>query len=239
MKGSDISVRPYEGRFAKDLVEVCWRTGLMGESLEGTGRFEDRKLFGLLWLRQYLHSWPELAWIAVRPEGGRERAVGYIISAPDATRQARDFGRLAGWRWRIVLRLFGVSLWRYPESFRQTLAFARGNFRELWADPAYLPDDYPANLHMNLLPDCQGRGVGTRLMETLLAELERRGLPGVHLGTSDRNIKALPFYEKMGFRRVREVEGESWIGLPAKGIDYALALPRSRTVEKPRNQARP
>ena len=224
MGGDPIRVVPYERRFEGDLVDICWRTGLMGESLEGTGRFEDRRLFGLLFVLQFPRSWPETCWVAVRGEAGRERAVGYIVGAVDAAAQARASRSLVAWRWRILLRAFLVSSWRHPESFRQLRAFGRAKSKTLWVDPDYRPTDYPACLHMNLLPDCQGQGVGSRLMGAFLEGLRRRGVGGVHLGTSDRNHKAVPFYKKMGFKLVRESEGEFWLGAPAHGLDFALKL---------------
>ena len=219
-----IRVIPYERRFERDLVEICWRTGLMGETLEGTGRFEDRKLFALRFVLQFPRTWPDTCWVAVRGEAGRERAVGYIVGTVDAKAQARAAKSFFGWRWRILLRLYALTWWRHPESFRQSRSFGGSRAREIWADPEYRETDYPACLHMNLLPDCQGQGAGTRLMAALIEELRRRGVPGLHLGTSDRNVKAVPFYKKMGFRLVRETEGEFWKGAPAHGLDFALRL---------------
>jgi ribosomal protein S18 acetylase RimI-like enzyme len=65
--------------------------------------------------------------------------------------------------------------------------------------------EYPAHLHMNLLPDYQGKGIGTRMILHFEDHLRVKGVGGVHLQTSNYNFKALPFYEKMGFRRVKEV----------------------------------
>ncbi len=42
--------------------------------------------------------------------------------------------------------------------------------------------EYPAHLHIDLLPETQGQGLGRGLMETLFAELTRRGVRGLHLG---------------------------------------------------------
>lgn len=223
MGGEELRVVPYERRFERDLVEICWRTGFMGESLEGLGRFEDRRLFALLFVLQFPRSWPELVWVAVQGEPGRERAVGYIVGAADAAAQARAAARLS-WRWRILARALLISSWRHPESFRQLLGFGRAEGRILWEEEGYRREDYPACLHINLLPECQGRGAGGRLMEALLAELRRRNIGGVHLETSDRNLKALPFYRKLGFRLVREAEGEFWAGAPARGLEFALSL---------------
>src|SRR5690606_2707699 len=41
---------------------------------------------------------------------------------------------------------------------------------------------HPAHLHIDLLPQLQRRGLGSRLLDTLRAALADRGVPGVHLG---------------------------------------------------------
>jgi ribosomal protein S18 acetylase RimI-like enzyme len=67
-------------------------------------------------------------------------------------------------------------------------------------------------------------GLGTRLMTAYLDALRARGVPGVYLETSDRNLKALPFYRKMGFRLLSEEPGEFWLGAPAKSLTFVQSL---------------
>ena len=59
--------------------------------------------------------------------------------------------------------------------------------------------EYPAHLHLDLLPVLQGKGVGRIMMELLLEELRERGVPAVHLGADARNHHAIGFYEHLGF----------------------------------------
>ena len=237
-------IRPYEPRFEDDVVEICWRTGLMGESLEGSGRFEDRRLFGLLFCLHYLRFEPETCLVALaprdpgRPEAG-DRAVGYVIGTTDTAAQRRDFDRRMVPR--IAARLLLYDWWKHPESFRQTLAFARAGARAAEAHgpagtarggaaegEALGGPEYPAHLHIDILPEWQGRGLGGRLMAAFLDLLRARGCPGLFLETSDRNLKALPFYRKLGFEAVGDplaVEpGEFWLGLPARSVAMRLRL---------------
>jgi len=222
---------PYEPRFEKDLVDICWRTGLMGETLEGTGRFEDRRLFGMLFCLHYPRFEPESCFVAVAGEGPEARAVGYCIGTVDTIAQKRDFEqRMIP---RIAARLFIYDIWRYPESFLQTLAFARAQREEPAPTAAPEPElggpAFPAHLHIDLLPEWQGRGIGGALMSAFLEHLRERGCPGVFLETSDRNYKALPFYEKLGFQVARETPpGEFWLGLPAAGLAMTLVLQASK-----------
>jgi ribosomal protein S18 acetylase RimI-like enzyme len=68
---------------------------------------------------------------------------------------------------------------------------------EIAAD--YVVVEYPAHLHIDLLPHVQGKGVGRMMMDRLFAELKSRGVLGVHLGADPRNKRAIGFYEHLGF----------------------------------------
>jgi GNAT superfamily N-acetyltransferase len=196
-------------------------------------------MFILPWLGRLSAAEPHF--IAVVPDPARpggERAVGYIVGHVDSAAQEGRFSLC--YKPRILARLVLYSWWRHPESFRQVLRFwrtwkrpaagssparpaegaASGSAEKLPASPAY-----GAQLHTNLLPEWQGKGLGKALMLRFLDDLRRRGVPGVELHTADRNLKALPFYEKLGFRLVEESPpDEAWKGLPAKGLRYALSL---------------
>jgi GNAT superfamily N-acetyltransferase len=68
-------------------------------------------------------------------------------------------------------------------------------------------DRYPAHMHIDLLPVAQGQGVGRRLMQAMLAELHRRGIPGVQLGVGAGNSRARGFYAHLGFRPLPSAPG--------------------------------
>jgi len=96
---------------------------------------------------------------------------------------------------------------------RAALRFRTGTAGFLWrglADsvreggtPSGEIDDprWPSHLHVNLLPDARGRGVGASLMHAWLARLRELGSPGCHLGTLAENTGAVGFFERMGFAR--------------------------------------
>lgn len=59
--------------------------------------------------------------------------------------------------------------------------------------------DFPAHLHIDLLPQAQGRGAGRSLIEAACDLLRDRGCSGVHLGVDPANEGALAFYPRVGF----------------------------------------
>ena len=65
-----------------------------------------------------------------------------------------------------------------------------------------LMQDYPAHLHIDILPEFQGKGYGRSLMTTFLEKLRDQGVKGVHLIMGKDNAGAGMFYQKMGFRRL-------------------------------------
>ena len=73
-------------------------------------------------------------------------------------------------------------------------------------------DEYPAHLHIDLLPDAQGRGAGRALIEAMAALLTERGVPGVHLNASKANTGAQAFYPRVGFEAIDEDEGSVTFG---------------------------
>jgi RimJ/RimL family protein N-acetyltransferase len=256
--GGGIEILPYDPAFENDLIEICWETGLMGESLSGTGRFDDKRLFAMLFALPWAGFEPAICRLAVAGSGKDRKAVGYIIGTTDAKAMGRHFAR--HWMPRIAARVLLLDWWLHPESARQVMRFykaSRGQGGVAGAAPeggrteAVGPDavsraahpspsglggpDWPAELHINLLPGWQGQGLGGRLMEAYLAALRERNVPGVFLETSSRNLQALPFYERLGFSLVADEEVEPgrefWIGLPARSLTYAMRLGSPGTKE--------
>ncbi|ELR09491.1 hypothetical protein VC83_00588 [Pseudogymnoascus destructans] len=64
-----------------------------------------------------------------------------------------------------------------------------------------LLEDYPAHLHIDILPEYQGHGGGKNLIAALLAKLQGDRVRGIHLMKSSENKGAEVFYCRMGFER--------------------------------------
>lgn len=60
-------------------------------------------------------------------------------------------------------------------------------------------NEYPAHLHIDVLPEYQRMGVGHQLVDTLCAHLKAKGISGVMLTTGKDNVKGRGFYNKYGF----------------------------------------
>lgn len=68
-------------------------------------------------------------------------------------------------------------------------------------------DDETPSFAISLYPEYRGHGIGTALMEAMLAELRKRGYRRASLAVQKANY-ALKLYERVGFRAVDENDEE-------------------------------
>ncbi len=58
---------------------------------------------------------------------------------------------------------------------------------------------YPAHMHIDLLPEYQGKGWGTKMLNTLFDTLKQKNVRGLMLMADIDNKGAIRFYERNGF----------------------------------------
>lgn len=190
---------------AKGIMHVCYKTGYMGEDV--TDYFKDKKLFGLLFCLYYPKYATEYCFVAE----DKGRVVGYILGHPDSDSQERLF--LAKIGPRILFRVLFVTSWRYFQDIRLILHFARVPQSE---EPLDVNKKYPAHLHIDILEEYQHQGVGSKLMNKFITQMKKLGIRGIHLGTSEGNYKAVPFYKKWGFKIIYRGLTGMWPDAPDK-----------------------
>jgi len=221
MNGRGIGYRPYRKNDRRAVRNILYRTGFQGEDLAGTGRFNDRRLFSLVHAECYLRYHASDSFVAFDTADGR--VVGYLLGAPDSAAHDLLFRRRMAWR--IIVRSLLVSWWKYPESFRQVRMWAKLPADE--ASPFYA--GYPAHLHIDILPEYQRMGIGGSLMHLFEERMASQGVPGIHLITSNRNRRALPFYGKAGYSMLEQSAGAYWRDLDGQAsVVFAKALVRTR-----------
>ncbi|MCK9793616.1 GNAT family N-acetyltransferase [Isoptericola sp. 4D.3] len=210
-------IRTYRATDRAAVAEVCVRTAAGGS--DARGLYSDDLLMPEVFALPYVDYAPELAFVVVRPNDGPDAATD---PADDVLRV--DDGRLTGYVIGVPDTRAFVSWWerewgpgfaaRHPEpgpapSGREP-GFPEPALLDAGKDPGRmvrgLTDDeldrYPAHLHIDLLPENQGRGLGRKLMDTLRAALAERGVPGVHLGMDPNNSRARAFYDRYGFHEL-------------------------------------
>jgi ribosomal protein S18 acetylase RimI-like enzyme len=200
-------IRPFRSDDVDGLYEVCVKTADVGR--DATGQLQDDRLWGDIFAVPYAVHQPELCWVVQSDDG---RVIGYLVATDDTNAFAQWFHD-EWWPSRAPrYRRSGADVPTLQDRF-----IAVGE-RMAPSDDA-TAREYPAHLHIDLLPETQGGGFGRRLIETLRAELARRGVPALHLGMNAENTAAGAFYERLGFEKLATGGGSTTYGIRIPGED--------------------
>jgi ribosomal protein S18 acetylase RimI-like enzyme len=199
-------IRTFRPADLEALYAISLATGHEGG--DASHLYRDRKLIGHIYSAPYALLEPQLALVAEDDEG----IAGFAV------------GTLDTWKWQERLE----AEW-WPKLRRQYADPAAWPAAEWSADqrrantihrpqrtPPQVVDLYPAHLHLSLLQRTQGRGAGTMLFSEWMARASRQGVRATHVGVNSANARAVRFWSKRGFDRLKLEDGGSgstiWMG---------------------------
>ncbi len=195
-----VHIRPFEPPDLDRLYLICLRTGDAGA--DATGLVVDPQLFGAVYAAPYGVLEPEHALVL---DDGHGTAIGYALGALDTP----AFEARCEDEWWPALRSSHPKGSGGNDLDELLIAM----LHERHHSGERFVAEYPSHLHIDLLPEGQGQGWGRRLMVSLQDLLRADGSPGVHLGVSARNERALGFYRHLGYEE-----------LHADGMGHVLGL---------------
>jgi ribosomal protein S18 acetylase RimI-like enzyme len=183
-------IRPYRPEDRAALDDICIRTAHNGQDSRPV--YTDPGILPAIFAAPYVELEPDLAFVL---DDGHGQAVGYILGTADTPRFADDFRT----KWLPLVAD------RYPERegpprTPDEAMIPLLHHPERMIVPELAP--YPAHLHIDLLPEWQGRGFGRELMRTFLRALSDRGVLAVHLVMATANTPARAFYDRLGFHEI-------------------------------------
>ncbi len=185
-------IRPYKKSDLPGLYEICLKTGNSGK--DATELYKDPLLLGHFYSAPYAVIHPELTFILA----DNEIPVGYILGTNDSELFYHESEK----EWFPPLR----KKYPLPEENNNT---PDAKIIRL-IHKGHLPKSellsYPAHLHIDILPEGQGQGMGRKLIETFCNKLIEMKVQALHLEVGKRNTNAIKFYEKIGFRIIKEYE---------------------------------
>ncbi|WP_285043459.1 GNAT family N-acetyltransferase [Plantibacter sp. LMC-P-059a] len=192
-------IRAYRPTDRSAVATICTRTGDSGA--DATGHFSTDELLPDVYALPYVDHEPELALLVDAGAG----PIGYILGTADTAAFDRWF--VERW-WPTVVGKYEAAASSGAAS-EQERGIVRSATERIGLAPELLAQ-YPAHLHIDLLPETQGMGLGRRLIDAFCGLLAERGVPGVHLGVGVSNTGAQRFYERTGFTRVDGDPGAVW-----------------------------
>ena len=177
-------IRTYTAADYDAVSDICVRTAERGG--DARGLYSSDELMPDIFVRPYAAFDPELTFVVDDGEVG-----GYIVGVADT----REFVEWYSREWLPGFAQKYVHI--QPHTTKPEMITHLG----FWPERMLIDevDEYPAHLHIDLLPRLQGKGYGRQLIETLSDALRARGVRGLHLSMDAANTNARAFYDRIGF----------------------------------------
>ncbi|MGZ9720610.1 GNAT family N-acetyltransferase [Rhizobium miluonense] len=183
-----VSIRTVRLEDIDQLYAISLSTGDAGKDAAPLHR--DGRLIGHIYSAPYATLHPELVFVAEDEEG----VFGYIAGVFDTI--AFDERLEREW-WPHLRGLYAdpegdPALWDADQKRISAIHHPK-------QAPAILIEQFPAHIHMNLLPRAQGKGVGTALLDRWMENARLGGIKGIHLGANSGNHSGIRFWSSRGF----------------------------------------
>lgn len=173
-----MKIRKYKSSDREQVKNICHATATDKVFVE------NKDLVCALYAEYYCDFEPDNIFILANDEN---QAIGYILCAENYKQYIKTFKK------HKLKQIKQLSKSHYR---LQKLSFVMDRINGI---------NYPAHLHINILPIAQRGGWGTKLMDSLIEHLKTKGVNGVCLGVGALNEKGINFYIKYGFNKVRTV----------------------------------
>lgn len=182
------------------LYDVCLRTGDAGQ--DASKLYDDPRLLGEIYVGPYVILASGIGFTAVE----KGHPAGYALGTLDTRRFETECDTV----WWPELRQRYADPGVHPSSPDDEL------IAEIYR-PHLASDQvaarFPAQLHIDLLPNLQGRGVGPLMIDRLLSALMAGGAPGVHMNVAGHNDRAIGFYTHLGFSIIELADDDVVMGM--------------------------
>lgn len=167
-----MTIRPYDCKDKINVRRVCIATSVGFDAPE-----KEQRFITSLYCDYYIEQEPQNCFVIADDE---DNAVGYILCSENMKKYARAMAP-----YRASIRKMGFIKY----------IFAWGEYL------VHLPASKKckAHLHIDILPEYQHKGLGTRLINTLTDNLSAKGINSVMLVVNSSNKNAVSFYKKNGF----------------------------------------
>lgn len=184
MNKNSVSIRKATQQDLPYIYEICLKTGFIGK--DATPLFNAPTMLGSYYAAPYIAFDADSCFVATL----ENIPCGYIL----CTKDSAVFYDWLEKSWLPTIRSFYNNDFK-PKTINEEEMLKTINTTVVSENPLFT--EYPAHLHIDLLPEIQGMGFGRKLFETLKEHLKSQNVKGFHLGVSGKNKNAIAFYEKM------------------------------------------
>ncbi len=202
------SIRPARPDDTYSLYRICLQTADNGD--DASEIYADPLILGHFYVGPYIAFEPNLCFVLSDQQSPDPLAGGGVAGYVLGTSNSSAFRHYCEQNWFPPVRS------RYPlppvDDRSADASMVRSIHR---GHELHQSDNFPAHLHIDIMPRARGQGFGKRLIKSFCGQLEVMGVTGVHLRVGPANTNAIGFYQHLGFEQVDAQSGY---------VEMALAL---------------
>ena len=195
-----VVLRPFRADDLDALYRVCLATGDAGQ--DATALHNDPKAVGAVYAAPYGALEPDHVFVAEDQQG----VGGYVVGTYDSNGFAERLER----EWWPALRAHYETV---PNLDLTAADRERIGAMQLTFNPSHIVAEYPAHIHMNLLPHLRGQRVGSGLLKLWIDQARADGVRGIHLGANAGNAGGIAFWTASGFKPLETIGRTAWFGM--------------------------
>ena len=196
----DFNIRSYQSGDRDAVYDICLKTGDSGK--DASNQFTDPLALGHIYAGPYMEYEPQSVFIL---NNGKNLS-GYIMGTMDS----KAFYDWMYNEWFQLLRNTYTQPSGDPSRWSRTEKTINIFFTEM---NKKLFEEFPAHLHIDLLPIAQGKGQGKLMMDHYISHLVNNDIKGVHLELSITNKRAFNFYKRYGMSELERDDDSIFMGL--------------------------
>lgn len=172
-----IEIKPLKKENLLDTRNICFETSRSFHT------DEKKEMLWLLYHDYYYLNDIDSCFIAF--DNLLQKVVGYVFCAPNFDKYEKFF------KDNLIPKISQLDV-------KLNSNYANERIKEFSVYKKF-SKDYPAHLHINILPEYQGQGIGKILLEALDSNLKKKNVSGIMLITGLKNINAQKLYLKNGY----------------------------------------
>ncbi len=213
-----IKIRPFQSPDRTAVYEIFGLTAYHGRSCDFF--FDHKEWLAELVVDTYLDFEPSACFVAEK----NGRIVGYLTGTLDTIQMHRVWIRKI--LPRLCLHFVSWGVWKFPRTWRFFWKAILSALKKEGRYPREVREEFPAHLHINILPRFHRQGLGQLLVARFVEYLREKNVWRVHARTS-RPDGRHPFFERLGFKPLLKQELHLWDYVDDKSytlITYGLSL---------------
>lgn len=188
---SCVSIRKYSSYDRQAIRTICYETAFNGDSAEIF--FGDKGILADVVTSYYTDYEPESIFVAQV----NQNIVGYLTGCLLSRRYFKV------WIFKILPKvtvkfLYKGAIFRL-KNFKflchLAISFLKGDFKK-----PFSYREYPAHLHINIIKDYRGMGIGSKLINAFLEYVRTQEIKGIVVTSASLNAKT--FFERKGFQLI-------------------------------------